>query len=130
MSVYEIDGGAAKGGRVHILPAAVNFDGVVPNGTNTWKSTEEKTDGRETNFLRGRKLVGEATAFADGASVPVVFTQVAGKPPGEGARFRASQECTDCVIYSHEGVGLGADNPLLRAAEWLEISNAINGEED
>lgn len=140
MTVYNVkdNKGEIERGTVNVIPSAINFTGVVPNGTSNWNqymeiepSDNDTSTETPVNYLRGRKLVGKVHDFSSYGYEGVLFEravqgQEPGTQPGTGDDYVEVTRCPGGVLYAHQvGPGIVSDQ-LLRAAEWATAAAVLN----
>lgn len=131
MTVYNINDNKEEieSGTVNVIPAAINFTGVVPNGTSNWDRYKEVEASTSTpvNYLRGRKLVGTVHDFSGYGYEGVLFERAVQGTGGD--EYTAAARCPSGVLYAHQ-VRPGAEgDQLLRAAEWAAAAAVLNATE-
>lgn len=145
MTVYRIDAGRkeAAAGTVNVLPTAVDFTGVVPNGTSNWDSYRETDkDGSPVNYLRGRKLVGAAHSIegykailfekSEDGSGSQRNEDVDGDGHDDDVSGEARDEyrnvcsCDTIVLYEHQVKPSVQNDQVERLADWIDITSYIN----
>lgn len=118
---------------VNIIPTAVNFTGIVPNGNLNWNNYKEIDDNSNpVNYLRGRKLVGKSHSI-DGYN-HIIFRKddkennVYKNIPNVVMSSSSSSTIVnnEIVQYSHQVPPTVENDQIERLDEWLQIANFIN----
>ena len=130
MSVYRVEASrnelAVDGstGTVNVLPTAVDFTGVVVNGTSSWDSYKEvDQDGSPVNYLRGRKLVGAPHSVQGHAAV--VFERCPAGPDGQTG-YHSVCVCDSVVLYEHQVKPSLQNDQVERLADWVALTSYIS----
>lgn len=111
---------------LNIIPAAIAFTGVLPQGTTNWNANREQESSTEINYLRGRKLVGEEHKFNDQYK-PVLFQKSQNSKDGlTDCEYESIGECSKIISFGHEFVPSKDTDQIQRLKEWTEISSIIN----
>lgn len=129
MSVYRVEAsrneavGAATG-TVNVLPTAVNFTGVVANGTSNWNSYRETDqDGNPVNYLRGRKLVGTPHSVPGHAAVVFERSEAGAAAHAE---YNSVCLCDSVVLYEHQVKPSLQNDQVERLADWVGLTSYIS----
>lgn len=129
MSVYRVEAsrneavGAATG-TVNVLPTAVNFTGVVANGTSNWNSYRETDqDGNPVNYLRGRKLVGTPHSVPGHAAVVFERSEAGAAAHAE---YTSVCLCDSVVLYEHQVKPSLQNDQVERLADWVGLTSYIS----
>lgn len=111
---------------LNVIPAAIAFTGLLPQGTTNWNANRELESSTEINYLRGRKLVGEENKF-NSQYKPVLFQKSQNSKDGlADCEYESIGKCSKIISFGHEFVPSKDTDQIQRLKEWTEISDIIN----